>query len=99
MIDPTHPLFGRRFAVISVSRSKSDSAIVTVRFRDGITLRIPLRVTNISGLVTNSLRATLTDSAVREFLELVKEYQSCPKMSENFGTNSPSQLDAKSSKN
>ena len=43
--DPTHPLFRRRFAVVSISRPPHGSGHVLVAYRDGMQLRIPVAST------------------------------------------------------
>ena len=76
--DPTHPLFGRRFKVHSITRSDASSARVLVIYRGDIRLAIPRGVTNFSLLDRVEPRARLSAEAVREFLSLVKEYELCP---------------------
>jgi hypothetical protein len=48
-----------------------------VCYRDGIVLRLPRRVTSLSLFGQDAPRATLSRTAVKEFLSLVKEYESC----------------------
>ena len=43
--DPTHPLFGRRFPVISVTRQARKTAMVFVAYRESMRLRIPVSST------------------------------------------------------
>jgi hypothetical protein len=76
--DPTEPLYGRRFRVESISRSPQEVAHVFVRRADGIGLRVPLRSTNLSVLVSETPRAKLNTQSIAEFLSLVKEYELCP---------------------
>lgn len=78
MTDPAEPLFGKRFRVESISRSGQETAHVFVKREDGIVLRVPLRATNLSTLVDLTPRAKLSNSAIAELLELVKEYELCP---------------------
>jgi hypothetical protein len=76
--DPTEPLYGRRFRVESISRSPQEVAHVFVRREDGIGLRVPLRSTNLSLLVSDTPRAKLNAQSIADFLSLVKEYELCP---------------------
>lgn len=77
--DPTEPLFGKRFQVESISRSSEEAARVLLRREDGIVLRVPLWATSLSTLVDHAPRAKLCRQAVAEFLDLVKEYELCPR--------------------
>ena len=76
--DPTEPLYGRRFRVESISRSPQEVDHVFVRREDGIGLRVPLRSTNLSLLVSDTPRAKLNAQSIADFLSLVKEYELCP---------------------
>lgn len=71
--DPAHPLFGRRFAVLSVSRQTRDSALVFVAYRDTMRLRIPVSSTSLASCQVRPLRTKWTREAVQELLSLVTE--------------------------
>ena len=71
--DPTHPLFGRTFPVISVSRQPRDVGYVVVAYRNAIRLRLPVPATDLSSPATRTPPAKWTPAAVREFLALVAE--------------------------
>ena len=86
--DPSHPLFGWRFQIESISRSDEAVAHVFVRRDDDIILRIPLRATDRSTLVDHTPRAKLCGSAVAEFLGLVMEYELCPQTKQTKPTKS-----------
>ena len=73
--DSREPLFGRSFQLQSVARTCPKQAHVFVRTDEGIVLRVPLRATNLSPLVDTAPKATLSRTAVAEFLDLVKEYE------------------------
>jgi hypothetical protein len=75
--DPAEPLFGKRLLVERVASTPQDVAHVFLRREDGIVLRVPLRATSLSTLVRHAPRAKLCKQAVREFLDLVKEYEQC----------------------
>ena len=48
MTDPTHPLFGRRFPVLSISRQPHSPGYVLVVYRDSMRLRIPVPATSLA---------------------------------------------------
>ena len=88
MTDPTHPLFQRKFRVLSVSRGTYGPVQITVRFRDDLTLRLPQQSTSMSGLVKVPVRSKLTAEAVRDLLAFVKENESCPRQPRKSGATS-----------
>jgi hypothetical protein len=47
VIDPVHPLYGRRFQVVSVIRESCANPMVRVEWRFGLTLLLPLSVTDL----------------------------------------------------
>ena len=71
--DPTHPLFGRTFPVVSVSRQPRDVGYVVVAYRDALRLRLPAPATDLSSPATRTPPTKWTPAAVREFLALVAE--------------------------
>jgi hypothetical protein len=82
--DPTHPLFGRRFPVKSISSPPNDMGHVYVTYREYMVLRIPKEATNL--VPARSISKTkLTVSAVKEFISLAEQCeglcQSNPKTS------------------
>jgi len=99
VVDPAHPLFGQRFELLSATRGLSDAPHVFIRFRDGITLRVPLRATSLSPCAQEFPRAKLSLIAVQELLALVKEHQPCPRRQAKSGTDSRRKSDKRSSKN
>lgn len=99
VVDPGHPLFRQRFQLLSVTRGTADAPQVFVRFRDGITLRVPLRSTSLSTWAEQAPRAKLSVIAVQELLTLVKEYEQCPRHPEKSGTGSRQHFGKNSSKN
>jgi hypothetical protein len=76
---------------------------VFVRYRDGIVLRLPRAATNLLTLDHDTPCDRLCRSAVEEFLALVKEYESCPKVRKSphakSGPRSRPKTGKKSSKN
>jgi hypothetical protein len=71
--DPTHPLFGRRFAVLSVTRNPRGPAFVFVAYRDALRLRIPISSTNLAPSQIRPLRTKWTREAAQELLSLVTD--------------------------
>ena len=70
--DPTHPLYGRRFALSSISPRPQGSEYVLVSYHDYIVLRIPVLATNLV-----SLRPTtptkLTLQAITELISVAEQ--------------------------
>jgi len=90
VIDPTHPLYGRRFPVLAVSQSPQATGHVWVAFREGIRLRLPATATSLAPALPTQPRTQFTKSAVEAFLALVKEYAPpCPSCPPSSGPNSP----------
>jgi hypothetical protein len=71
--DPTHPLFGRRFAVLSVTRNPRGPAFVFVAYRDAMRLRILVSSTDLAPSQARTLRTKWTREAIQELLSLVAE--------------------------
>jgi hypothetical protein len=67
--DPTHPLFGRRFQVLSLSTPSNSQRHAFVVYREKMVLRIPLAATNLAPPPA-LLRTKLTSPAVEEFISL-----------------------------
>jgi hypothetical protein len=73
VIDPTHPLYGRRFRVLSISHPPQRPGHVVVAYRDFMRLRIPAPATNLTPDHLRPLRTKCTRAALRELLALTKE--------------------------
>jgi len=70
--DPTHPLFGRRFPLLSISSPQQGSGHVLVSYRGYMALRIPLFATNLaSSRPTGQTKLTL--SAVTDLISLAEQ--------------------------
>ena len=90
MTDPTHPLYGRRFRVLSISHPPQRPGHVVVAYRDFMRLRIPVPATNLGSNNLSSPRTTLTRAAVLELLALLKECEHpCPGPHGQSGAGSP----------
>src|SRR5262249_3993400 len=77
--DPTHPLFGRRFVVHSLSQSLGRAGFVYVVYQETMMLRLPVEVTNRHRCPQLRARAKWTAEATEGFLTLFKEVQpACP---------------------
>jgi hypothetical protein len=99
--DPAHPLYERVFELALPLSTRQRDGHLWVQYRDGIVLRLPRAVTNLSLFGPHTPRATLSHSAVEEFLSLVKEYESCRTKSTpaSSGTVSRAKNKRKSSRN
>ena len=96
--DPTHPLFQRKFRLLSVSRGNCGTVHVTVRYRGDISIRLPAHFTSLSTLAKTTIRSKLTADAVRELLAFVKENESCPHQPRKSGKTSRRKCGKKSPK-
>ena len=88
--DPTHPLYGRRFPVVSISHPPQRFGHVVVAYRDFMRLRLPVQATDLAPAHASSLRTKFTRAALSELLALVKECAGpCPSDPAASGTDSP----------
>jgi hypothetical protein len=71
--DPSHPLYGRRFPVLSVSHPPHHPGHVVVAYRTFMRLRIPVQATDLAVDNGRLLRTTFTRAALLELLALLKE--------------------------
>ena len=79
MVDATHPLYGRRFPLISLSLSPRGSRQALVAYQKDILIRIPVGATNLYTRPPNLTKTKLTFDAVSELLELSKQLGISPK--------------------
>ena len=70
--DPTHPLFGRHFPVLSISSPPQGLGHVFVVYQEHMTLCIPLSATNLAPPRPTG-QAKLTLSAVTDLISLVEQ--------------------------
>jgi hypothetical protein len=88
--DPTHPLYGRRFRVLSISHPPQRSGHVVVAYRDFMRLRIPVQATNLAPDHTPLPRTKWTRAALLDLLALMKECDGpCPGLHGQSGAGSP----------
>ncbi len=72
--DPAHPLFGRRFEILSVHGAPGLAGYVLVSYRGHMHIRIELRSTNLAPSPPPAPPATkLTSQAVTELARLMRE--------------------------
>jgi hypothetical protein len=77
--DPTHPLFGQRFVVRSVSHPAGQAGFVYVVYQQTMTLRIALAATERHCYPRSRSRTKWTSAAVADVLALLTEVQApCP---------------------
>ena len=90
MTDPTHPLFGRRFRVVSISHPPHRPGHVTVAYREGMRLRIPVGATSLASGSVAPPRSKLSRAALIDLLAALKECEaSCPDQPNASGAGSP----------
>ena len=96
--DPTHPLFGRCFSVLSVSSSGRASASILVSYRQCMVLRIPLSATNLIGSRPIQ-QSKLTLGALAELKSLAEHWEgnSCHANQRSSGAVCPQSYKLKSS--
>jgi len=85
--DPTHPLFGRRFRLIAVTRTLQSGGCARVEYRPGNPLILPLGVTSLSpGLADGRARTKLTPEALADLVAVAGESEAvCPSTPETYG--------------
>ena len=89
--DPSHPLFGRRFVLLSTRPRPHSVGYLFVAYRDTMVLRIPQVATNVlSPLPESEPRSKLTSHAITELISLVEQCEVlCPVTQPNSGVDSP----------
>ena len=85
--DPTHPLFGRRFPVLSVNSSQRDSdGNVFVSYREYMILRIPLLSTSLASCRPEGQTKLCLD-ALTDLISLAEQCEAlCPSNLQKSGT-------------
>jgi len=89
--DPTHPLFGRRFALLSTRPRPHSVGYLFVAYRDTMVLRIAQTATNIvSPPPESTSMSKLTLHAITEIISLAEQCEVlCPATQPNSGIDSP----------
>lgn len=96
--EPTHPLFGRSFPVITYS-TRADAQYVLVAYQDHMLLRIPLLATNLLP-VQPRVATRLTLAALEELLSVAEALEVvCPPNPKTSGETCPPNAKSKSQRN
>jgi len=74
VIDPTHPLYGRRFPIHSISRPLHGAGHVFVVYHDQVHLRVPLTATDLNPSPGPTCRTKLSCEALRQLLALLQQW-------------------------
>jgi hypothetical protein len=73
VVDPAHPLYRRRFRVVSVIRESRTARIVRVEWRFGLTLLLPLSVTDIGAFEEpRTMRTKLSVEALEDLVAVAE---------------------------
>ena len=72
VVDPTHPLFGRRFPVISVSSPLHGPGNVLVSYREHMVLRLPVTSTTLASS-RPVISTKLTPDAIKELMTIAED--------------------------
>jgi hypothetical protein len=84
-----HPLFGRRFAALSISHPVNGAGHVVVAYRRSMTLRIPRTATNLT-LSRPTAATKLTAGAVADLVALAEDCEAlCPLLHATSGDAAP----------
>src|SRR5215475_10549513 len=91
VIDPTHPLFGRRFTLLSARPRPHSVGYIFVAYRDTIVLRLPHAATSLGAAPPESVpRTKLTTHAVTELISFATQCEVlCPAIQRNSVIDSP----------
>ena len=89
--DPSHPLYGRRFALLSTRPRPHSVGYLFVAYRDTMVLRIPQAATSLVTPPPASQPLTqLTSHAITERIAFAEPCEVlCPATPPNAGTNAP----------
>jgi hypothetical protein len=101
VIDPTHPLFGRKFEVLYLLKSLYNTGFVLVRYTDSIFLRIPILTTTLASTrpLPSTAKTKLNLAAIKELVRVAEECEvlACPPSvgPPNSGSNYPQPTNSK----
>ena len=89
--DPRHPLYGRRFALLSTRPRPHSVGYIFVAYRDTMVLRISQAATSLVTPPPESPPLTkLTSHAITELISFAEQCEVlCPATQPNSGTDSP----------
>ena len=89
VIDPRHPLFGRRFPLLSWSASPLGSGQVFVAYRQEMVLRLPFDATTL-GAARSHGSTKLTLEAIEELITVAEDCEAlCPLLPRPSGPTCP----------
>jgi hypothetical protein len=80
VLDTAHPLYGRRFRLVCIARGTCADSCARVEWRFGLTLLLPLEVTNL-GLrkAQRTMRTMLSIEALEELVAVAEGSEgACP---------------------
>ncbi|MCB1803748.1 MAG: hypothetical protein KDJ99_00915, partial [Candidatus Competibacteraceae bacterium] len=83
--DPTHPLFGQRFTVLSMATTPASAGNIIVSYHNSMRLRIPRTSTSLMG-TRQTTGVKLTLAAVTELVTLANEHFPCLLHPKSFGS-------------
>jgi len=73
VVDPTHPLYRECFRIVSVTRQACSDSLVRVEWRFGLTLLLPLSVTDIGGFEeSRAMRTRLSIEALEDLVAVAE---------------------------
>jgi hypothetical protein len=88
--DSSHPLYGRRFALLSTRPRPHSVGYLFVAYRDTMVLRIPQAVTSLGMPPEPQPLTKLTSYAITELISCAEQCEVlCPATQPNSGTDSP----------
>jgi hypothetical protein len=89
--DPSHPLYGRRFALLSTRPRPHSVGYLFVAYRDTMVLRIPQAATSlVMPAPASQLLTKLTSHAITELISCAEQCEVlCPATQPNSGADSP----------
>jgi hypothetical protein len=91
--DPTHPLYGRVFALISVASAPGPGSCAQVAYRGDIMFKIPIEATSLRPAVSSLPASKLTLHAIRALVRLVaRGEQADPVRPDHTGTRADVEL-------
>jgi hypothetical protein len=77
--DPGHPLFGRRFPLVSVSRLRaSGGGHAFVAYQDRMLLKLPVAATSLAPRLPGGVPSKLTVEAMQELIALTEDSGEVP---------------------
>lgn len=71
--DPTHPLHGRSFALMSASSSAGSGRQILVVYRDGVLIRVPAAATSLLPSAADRPSSKLSIEAVRDLIHFARQ--------------------------